>query len=956
MSLDESNDVIGHSHHKEARNGVFKGNAPEMAFTAIRGNKKITNANLQTSGCRLAGNAVYIPDCSLAGNAQIYTPNCNLVGTSTWRHCELNGGAVLISLLPVWTLQPITTCISCVNTDVYKDTNPDSPTYLHYRVNGIDIGLTAYCQTLADWVEQTTTVCISCVATPVYRDMTPCSTSYLKYKVNDVIVGLTAPTQLDCVTDPTYTSQHFNQCIDCVNYDVKKDTNACSVTYGHYFANGYDLGDVEPINLDCEFAPILVSQGYTTCSGCQDLTVYKDTNPCSTSYLQYKVGTVFVGTTAPANFTCNTAKNLVGQGYYVCFGCASYEVKKDTNPCSSTYNHYFVSGEDQGATAPTESTCDTTATFIYQSFKTCVSCTTYDVFKDTNACSATFGHYQVNGVDVGITMPTVGACVTTPTWTDQGYSTCYFCTNKQVYKDTNPCSASYGHYQVNGIDQGATAPTNALCNTSPILTSQLYSTCFSCTSYTVYKNTNPCSTTYNHYYVGGEDQGTTAPASGACDTTAAWTLQSFQTCVSCVNTAVYKDTNVCSATYNHYRVNGVDVGTTSPDPTGCYTGVTLTSQGYTTCSSCSNYTVYKNTNPCSSTYNHYYVNGSDVGTGMPTAGSCYTGRTDIDQGYTTCIGCTNYTVYKNINPCSTSYNHYFANNTDLGTSAPSSAACNTSANWTVVFGTYTCSSCNKYAVEKDLNPCSSTYNQTRQGGIVESNSTYCYISGTNCCGQSTAAVWTNTGAYECISCVSYVQQRDTNVCSSSYNTTRAVVPGGSACNTTPNWVDSNPAYCGGDLCLYQHQIQTNPCAAGSVRDIQVGSCPSSSCSVQYALYRCDGTGTSYSYNLAIGTFSIGQIVVDGSGNYYSVSSAGAPGSGGTAVSASGLSSCPALYTLFSGCFGSYYIAGISSSYSGKGYSTSGSASGDCLTVTGVSTSPSGTEVFDWYSDPYCACV
>lgn len=36
MNLDDSNDVLPLNNHREARNGVFKGNAPEMHFTAIR--------------------------------------------------------------------------------------------------------------------------------------------------------------------------------------------------------------------------------------------------------------------------------------------------------------------------------------------------------------------------------------------------------------------------------------------------------------------------------------------------------------------------------------------------------------------------------------------------------------------------------------------------------------------------------------------------------------------------------------------------------------------------------------------------------------------------------------------------------------------------------------------------------------------------------------------------------
>ena len=48
MNLDDSNDIIPNGHHKEARNGVFRGNQGMTKFQSIRGNKKITNSNLKT--------------------------------------------------------------------------------------------------------------------------------------------------------------------------------------------------------------------------------------------------------------------------------------------------------------------------------------------------------------------------------------------------------------------------------------------------------------------------------------------------------------------------------------------------------------------------------------------------------------------------------------------------------------------------------------------------------------------------------------------------------------------------------------------------------------------------------------------------------------------------------------------------------------------------------------------
>lgn len=49
MNLDDSNDIIPNGHHKEARNGVFRGNPGFLKFQAIRGNRKVTNSQLKTN-------------------------------------------------------------------------------------------------------------------------------------------------------------------------------------------------------------------------------------------------------------------------------------------------------------------------------------------------------------------------------------------------------------------------------------------------------------------------------------------------------------------------------------------------------------------------------------------------------------------------------------------------------------------------------------------------------------------------------------------------------------------------------------------------------------------------------------------------------------------------------------------------------------------------------------------
>jgi hypothetical protein len=98
------------------------------------------------------------------------------------------------------------------------------------------------------------------------------------------------------------------------------------------------------------------------------------------------------------------------------------------------------------------------------------------------------------------------------------------------------------------------------------------------------------------------------------------------------------------------------------------------------------------------------------------------------------------------------------------------ADCNvTSPDWTLSFGEYTCVGCNKHYVEVDNNPYSPTYGNTRTAGVAESNSTYCG----GCCGQSTAADWTIIfGSYGCSGCDKYYMEYDANPCSPTYNQER----------------------------------------------------------------------------------------------------------------------------------------------------------------------------------------
>lgn len=48
MNLDDPKDTMPGLHHKEARNGVFRGNGGLIKFQSIKGNTKVTNSDLKT--------------------------------------------------------------------------------------------------------------------------------------------------------------------------------------------------------------------------------------------------------------------------------------------------------------------------------------------------------------------------------------------------------------------------------------------------------------------------------------------------------------------------------------------------------------------------------------------------------------------------------------------------------------------------------------------------------------------------------------------------------------------------------------------------------------------------------------------------------------------------------------------------------------------------------------------
>jgi hypothetical protein len=745
-------------------------------------------------------------------------------------------------------------------------------------------------------------------------------------------------------TTPNWVSQVYNTCVSCVNYLVYRDLNPNSATYNDYQVNGVNVGSTAPSNGNCVTTANWVSQSYNTCVNCVNYLVYRDLNTCSATYNQYKVNEVIVGLTAPASGNCNVTPNFMSQGYNTCVDCVNYLVYRDVTPCSPTFNNYQVNGVNVGNTAPSNGNCNVTPNFVSAGYNTCVDCVTYLVYRDVTTCSPTFNNYRVNGVNVGSTAPVNGDCNYAASWTSQGYNTCVGCGTYLVYRDTNACSSTYNNYQVNGINVGNTAPVNGDCNSAATWTSQGYITCSDCNEYLVYRDTNICSITYNNYQVNGVNVGNTAPTSGYCTTAATWTSQGYNTCSNCVTYLVYRDTNLCSPTYNNYQVNGVNVGNTAPQNGNCITTALWVRDGEEFCLNCIAYQPQRDNNPCSATYND--TRNLSLGASSP----CVYDEAWTSQGYNTCVNCVNYLVYRNTNPCSATYNNYRVNGVNVGNTAPTSGNCNTTANW-VNNGSTFCSSCVAYQPQIDNNPCSATYNNTRNVNL-----------GATAPCDYTANYSNNVGNLYVCNVVgggvnTYIVYQNTNPCFTgnqffANGNSYATNPSNAYPNTTQVWVQNGANYClGRDL--YQPQIQTNECAVNynGVRD-QLIEADSSTCAESYTMANCLGGGaTTYSAIYPIGTFSVGERVTS-SGVTYVITGTYTPFAG-IVITSTGLTGCPQ-YTQFTDLCTSnaYYILGT-------GYSSVGTSSDiptACLQPTGTTETPTGTQIYNFTSNPSCECV
>jgi hypothetical protein len=162
------------------------------------------------------------------------------------------------------------------------------------------------------------------------------------------------------ITSPEYTYQNYNTCYACANVPVYKDTRGtCSSTNGQYYVyyNGsYVYRGGQPSGTLCDYNPSCVDVGGGYCSG-PDYVINRtnqapcNSDPCSPRVIEYNSQTY--GCYNPCDGFRDP--NYTSQGYATCISCQNFDVYRDANSCSYTYQHYFVDNygwQDLGTSAP----------------------------------------------------------------------------------------------------------------------------------------------------------------------------------------------------------------------------------------------------------------------------------------------------------------------------------------------------------------------------------------------------------------------------------------------------------------------------------------------------------------------------------------------------------------------------------------------------------------------------
>lgn len=320
--------------------------------------------------------------------------------------------------------------------------------------------------------------------------------------------------------------------------------------------------------------------------------------------------------------------------------------------------------------------------------------------------------------------PTTTAAPTTTTLAPITFNMSYTCTNGLANVTINTFAGGHGGYSYGNTlfnySTDAYNNTNWTVGTSNTYASQSFAT------------------SGDLWAIVKDDLGNKMAKKVTPDTTATWVLTGNTTCVItnniCANIPVYINNNQCSPTYGYYRIN--TTGTpqaTAPSFALCDTTQVWTNSGSFDCyGTCNKYNVEVQSNPCAAGF-QTTRQGSLVSSNSTFCGGCCGQSTSQVQGtqigtYYTCSNglVISTPVYQNSNTCYTGTAIYLVGGVWQSTN-PSNNYPNTTATW--VNYTTQCYGYDLYNVERDNNPCSPSYNTTRQGTLIEANSTSCgYLS------------------------------------------------------------------------------------------------------------------------------------------------------------------------------------------------------------------------------------
>ena len=318
------------------------------------------------------------------------------------------------------------------------------------------------------------------------------------------------------------------------------------------------------------------------------------------------------------------------------------------------------------------------------------------------------------------------------------------------------------------------------------------------------------------------------------------------------------------------------------------------------------------------------------------------------QGYQTCYSTTLYPVYLDTNPNSYTYNHYFAGagTIDLGTSPP--AAGNNTDVWVDNESTrcnIVSNVCYEEKQQTQTNPCGASGNGATRW-VSNPGGTAC----------NTTQNWVDEGSTFCSDCYVYQTQRQTNPCATGYNTTRNVKLGqGAPCDYAAHYTNSVGTLwtCSSGNVINSFEVlrNSNPCFSGnqfySNGNTYVNDPSNSENDVAevYSLHRCSDGATLFSVPYCIGYLIPGVRVELSDGTVcYVITTLPTSYADVYSVTQIAGAGCPTTYTQFqSPCDGSYYF------YTGAlsaNFYFSTDVPYQCIDYIGGTTSPLGSEIYN----------